>query len=651
MRNGLANSTSPQTPLLKERGSEKQDRRFSPLSFRRGAGGEVAPAIPLVLAFFFAIALSAAVPPDLIESARQIEQFPAARGEGSESERLKRFFDLYWITGLRLGPEFATYVGIAGFDDRLSDLSPETLALARRIPHLELAAISSIDRSRLTPAEQMSYDLALGRIRQAIDGEKFPGEYLQVTQMSGIHQELAQLLPAMPARTVQDYENMLTRLRAYPALVDQAMALLVQGLAAGITPPRVTLRDVPGQFEALLPADPAQSPVLEPFQTFPETIPAADRERLRRAASQVFTEQVAPALRKLHDYLADTYVPGAREAIAMSALPNGEEWYAYQLRGSTTTDLTPEQIHQLGLSEVRRIRKEMDELIAAIGFKGSFEEFCTFLRTDPRFFYDEPEELVAGFRDITKRVDPELIKLFGRLPRLPYGVKAMPPPGAESAPSAYFNSGSLASGRPGWFLVNTHNLKARPKWSMEALAAHEAVPGHHLQYALVEELGELPEWRKWDIYPAFSEGWGLYAESLGDELGLYKDPYSKFGQLTLEIWRAIRLVVDTGLHVKGWTRQQAIDYCKASSARTEHEIEAEIDRYIAHPGGAPCYKIGELKIKEMRAYAEAKLGSRFDLRAFHDHLLGNGQLPLDLLETRIKAWVEEKKTAEEKTAR
>jgi uncharacterized protein (DUF885 family) len=606
------------------------------------------PAVPAVLAVLVlaATALSAAPPPDLLESARQLERFPATRGEGSESERLKRFFDLYWITGLRESPEWATYVGAPGFDDRLGDLSPETLALSRRILHLELTALSSIDRSRLPPAEQLSYDLALRRIRQGIAGERFPGEYLLVTQMNGIHLELTLLLPAMPARTVQDYENMLTRMRAYPALVDQAMALLGQGLQAGITPPRVTLRDVPGQFEALLPDDPAESPVLEPFQTFPETIPAADRERLQRAASQVFTEQVAPALRKLHDYLATTYIPGARESLAMSALPNGKDWYAYALRSSTTTDLTPEQIHQLGLSEVRRIRKEMDELIAAIGFKGSFEEFCTFLRTDPRFFYDNPEDLVAAFRDITKRVDPELIKLFGRLPRLPYGVKAMPPPGAESAPSAYFNSGSLAAGRPGWFLVNTHNLKARPKWSMEALAAHEAVPGHHLQYALVEELGELPEWRKWDIYPAFSEGWGLYAESLASEAGLYKDPYSKFGQLTLEIWRAIRLVVDTGLHAKGWTRQQAIDYCRASSARTEHEIETEIDRYIAHPGGAPCYKIGELKIKEMRAHAEKELGQRFDLRAFHDHLLGSGQLPLDLLEVRMRAWVTAEKERE-----
>jgi uncharacterized protein (DUF885 family) len=613
--------------------------RPPPRSVRPGLAG----AAGLLLAFLFPALTAAALPPDLLESARQLEGFPATRGQGSASERLKAFFDLYWLTTLRGSPEWATYVGAVGFDDRLGDLSPEALALDRRITHLELAALTSVDRERLTPGEQLDYDLALRRIRQTIEGDAFPGEDLQVNQMGGVQTLLTDLLPAMPNRTVGDFENMLARLRAYPAAVEQSIALLDRGLAAGITPPRVTLRDVPQQVTALLAADPLQSPVLAPFQAIPETIPAADRERLRREAAEVFRQQVAPALRRLHDYLAGTYLPGARESIAMSDLPDGKAWYAHLLRVSTTTDLTPEQIYDLGLAEVRRIRKEMDEIIAATGFKGGFAEFCTFLRTDPRFYYDEPEELVAGFRDIAKRIDPELVKLFGRLPRLPYGVKPMAEAAAKSAPAAYYTNGSLTAGRPGWMLVNTYDLKSRPKWMMEALTAHEAVPGHHLQYSLVEELGELPTWRRWDVYPAFSEGWGLYAESLGSELGLYQDPYSKFGQLTLEVWRAIRLVVDPGLHVMGWTRQQAIDYCKENSARTDHEIEAEVDRYIVLPGGAPCYKIGELKIRELRAYAEKELGPRFDVRAFHDHLLDGGQLPLDLLEARIKAWVAEEK--------
>ena len=582
----------------------------------------------------------AAVPPALADSARRLEAFPATRGEGSESERLRKFFDLYWLTQLRQAPRFATYVGVPGFDDRLGDGSPETVELSRRISRQELAALASIDRSRLAPAEQVNYDLARWRVEQEIEGERFHFEYLSLNQLSGIQQELPLLLESMPTRSVQDYENRLARLRQVPRAVDQTLARLAEGLAAGITPPRVTLRDVPAQFESLLTGDPLKSPVLETFQEIPETIPAADRERLRREAAQVFQSQVAPALRKLHDYLVATYIPGARESIAMSDLPDGRAWYAYLVRSSTTTDLSPERIHQIGLAEVARIRGEMDALIASTGFKGSFADFSRFLRTDPRFFYDRPEDLLMGYRDIAKRIDPELVKLFGRLPRLPYGVRAIPDSAAKSQTVAYYANGTLAAGRPGWFTVNTYDLKSRPKWEMEALASHEAVPGHHIMYALIEELGELPDWRKWDVYPAMSEGWALYAESLGREIGLYKDPYSRFGQLTYEMWRAIRLVVDTGLHTKGWTRRQAIDYCKANSARTDHEIEVEIDRYIAHPGGAVCYKIGELKIRELRTYAEKKLGPKFDVRAFHDRLLADGQLPLALLEKNMRAWVD-----------
>jgi uncharacterized protein (DUF885 family) len=596
----------------------------------------------LVLVFALTMAGTAsfaAVPPDLLEASRQIERFPSTKGEGSESDRLEKFFDLHWRTQLLSAPEYSTYIGHSELDDRLSDASPETIALFRRIPHQELAALDSIDRSRLATAEQLNYDLLHWHLEQGIEGERFPGELKPINQLGGVHRDIPELLASMPTRTVQDYENRLARLRAFPTAIEQTIALLKQGLAAGITPPRVTLRDVPGQITALLTDDPAKSPALESFQTIPETISVADRERLRREAVRIFQDELAPALRRLRSYLVETYIPGARESTAMSDLPNGRAWYAHIVRTSTTTDLTPDQIHQLGLSEVARIRKEMDAVIASTGFKGSFEEFCNFLRTDPRFFYDKPEDLIAGYRDITKRIDPELVKLFGKLPRLPYGVTAVPDYNAKSQTTGYYANGSLAGGRPGWFNVNTYDLKARPKWEMEALASHESVPGHHIMYSLIEELGELPEWRKWDVYPSMSEGWALYAESLGSEIGLYKDPYSKFGQLTYEMWRALRLVVDTGLHTKDWTRQQAIDYMRANSARTEHDIVVEVDRYIVWPGGAVVYKIGELKIKELRAYAEKELGPKLDIRAFHDHVLGSGQLPLALLEKSIKEWV------------
>jgi uncharacterized protein (DUF885 family) len=329
----------------------------------------------------------------------------------------------------------------------------------------------------------------------------------------------------------------------------------------------------------------------------------------------------------------------------MSALPDGQAWYAYNVKEITTTDLTPQQIHELGLSEVKRIRAEMDKVIASTGFKGSFAEFLTFLRTDPRFFYDKPEDLVTGYRDVAKRVDPELVRLFGRLPRLPYGVRPIPSYAEKSQTTAYYEDGNPDAGRPGYYSVNTYDLKSRPKWEMEALTLHEAVPGHHLQISLAQEMTDVPQWRKYQGYTVFVEGWALYAESLGEEMGMYKDPYSKFGQLTYEMWRAVRLVVDTGMHAMGWTRDQALDYFKTNAGKTEHDIVVEVDRYIVTPGQALAYKIGELKIKELRAYAKKELGDRFDVRAFHDQVLGNGAVPIDVLEKNIQAWVGERKAA------
>lgn len=436
----------------------------------------------------------------------------------TESVRLRRFFEEHWATSLRESPEFATYVGHP--NDRWSDRSPESVARAYKTVREDLAALSAIDRSRLTAPEQVDYDLFRRHLERQIEGQRFHamGSYLVIDQMGGIDLELMQLLDYMPARTVQDCEAMLSRLRGFPKVVDQTVARLAQGLDAGITPPRVTLRDVPERVGSLLGPD---SPVLARFRKLPETLPAADRERLQAEAERVFAGQVEPALRKLHDFLAKTYVPRARDSISMRDLPGGEAWYAWQLQTYTTTDLTPEQIHQLGLSEVSRIRGEMDALIAATGFRGSFAEFSELLRTDPRFFYDRPEDLVAGYRDIAKRIDPELIRLFGRLPRLPYGVKPLESEGAKSAPAGYYNNGSFAAGMPGWFLVNTYDLKARPKWGMAALTLHESVPGHHLQYGIAQELEDLPEWRKWDVYPAFGEAgrstpraWGSSSASM-----------------------------------------------------------------------------------------------------------------------------------------
>jgi uncharacterized protein (DUF885 family) len=596
-----------------------------------------------LLAAVSVTAASAAMAPDLVEYAKKFEQFPATQGQGSESVRLQKLFDLSWDFTMHSSPEFATFVGYPGLNDRWSDSSFEAIEFQRSLAPKLLKALDSIDRSKLTPAEQVNYDLAHRRLVQGLEGLKFHGEYMQINQLGGPQQEIPQLLEFMPTQNVKDYENIIARLRGIPRVLDETIALLNKGLAEGITPPKITLRDVPAQVSSMLVDDPLKSPLLKSFQKFPQSISPGEQARLKSEAVKALSDQVLPAYRKLQSYLTNTYLPASRDTIGMSALPNGKAWYAFNVRASTTTDLTPEQIHQIGLSEVKRIRKQMDELIASTGFKGSFEEFLTFLRTDPQFFYDKPEDLLMRYRDIAKRIDPGLVKLFGKLPRLTYGVTPVPAYSEKSQTTAYYNEGSLAAGRPGNFYANTYDLKSRPKWEMESLTLHEAVPGHHLQISLAQELENVPQWRKYDGYTAFIEGWGLYAESLGSDLGLYEDPYSKFGQLTYEVWRAIRLVVDTGIHDMGWTRQQAIDYFKANSAKTEHDIVVEVDRYIVSPGQAVAYKIGELKIKEMRAYAEKELGAKFDIRAFHDHVLGNGALPLDVLEKNIRAWVAEEK--------
>jgi uncharacterized protein (DUF885 family) len=586
--------------------------------------------------------MHAEVPADLRQLASQIEKFPLTKGEESESKRLAKFFDIYWAASMRDAPDYATYIGYPGLGDRLPNFSEESIEFSRRLVHIELAALSSIDESRLTPAEQLNYELARRQFQLGIESERFRGAGTLVSHMNNSITQGLVLLSYMPAVTVADYDDMLARLRGFPRMVDQGIARLELGLKLGVTPPRVTLGHAAQDVLGFTSDDPLKSEVLQPFTKIPETIPAPERERLQRTAVEIYRTQDVPALHKLHDYLAATYVPHTRESIAVGALPDGKARYAFLLRIFTTTDLTPEQIHELGLAEVKRIRAEMDQVMKSTGFTGTFDEFSTFLRTDPRFFYDKPEDLVAGYRDIAKRIDPELAKLFGHLPRLPYGVKPMTQ-GTATAPSAMYSNGTAAANRPGRMLVNTFDLKARPKWAMESLTAHESVPGHHLQYSIAEEIHDLPEWRRWDVYPVFSEGWGLYAETIGDELGLYKDPYSKYGQLTNEIWRAIRLVVDTGLHAMGWTREETIRYCRANSAKTDREIENEVDRYITSPGGVTAYKIGELKIRVLRSYAEKELGEKFDIRAFHDEVLGGGQLPLDLLEKRIRAWVEKEK--------
>jgi uncharacterized protein (DUF885 family) len=562
-----------------------------------------------------------------------------AQSRDADSLRLRRLIALHWDYTMREYPEFATAVGYPGQNARWTDYSADAVARRKRELNEPLAVLQSIDRARLSAVDQLNYDLFRRNITDAALESRFPGELMPITQLGGVQQDVPSTIAQSPANTVRDYEDIVARLRGVPALVDQTIALLERGRAAGVTPPRVTLRDVPGQVQNLLVDDPLTSPMLQAFTRFPTAVSAPDQERLRAAALAAYREAVAPAFRRLHTFLAERYVPGCRESIAMRDLPDGMAWYRVRARASTTTDLTPEQIHAIGLAEVKRIRAQMDSVIAASGFRGSFAEFVQFLRTDPRFYFTTADDLLRASRDIAKRIDPELVRLFGTLPRLPYGISPIPSYAERSQTTAYYQPGSPEGHRAGTYFVNTYDLTARPQWEMQALTFHEAVPGHHLQIALAQELVGVPEFRRYGGYTAFVEGWGLYSESLGGEMGFYADPYSKFGQLTYEMWRAVRLVLDTGIHTMGWSRAQAIDYFKANAAKTEHDITVEVDRYIVWPGQALAYKIGELKLKELRAYATTQLGERFDVRAFHDQVLGAGALPLDILEGRIQAWV------------
>jgi len=567
----------------------------------------------------------------------------AERGAKPDSVRLHELFALDWdYTNIEF-PEFATYSGYKGQNGRWTDVSLEAIAERRKELASPLAAITSIDRASLSTSDQLNYDLFRRGADEAVAGTRFPSEYLAIDARSG-PQLLSETIELNPNATVKDYEDIVSRVDGLGTVVDQTIVLLQKGLEAKVTAPRITLRDVPAQVQGLLTADPLKSPVLVMFTRFPAGIPANEQKRLTDAAVKAYTEKVRPAYERLYTFLTRTYIPGARESVGMSALPDGAAWYAYNVRIQTTTNRTPEQIHQLGLSEVKRIRGEMDSVMKSIGYKGTFAQFTNFLRTDPQFFFTDSADLVRAYRDIVKRIDPELITLFGHLPRLPYGVTTIPSYSAKSATTAYYQPGSYEAGRPGYYYVNTYALNTRPKWEMEALSSHEAVPGHHLQISIAQELTDLPKFRRYGGYTAFVEGWALYSESLGSRIGLYKDPYSKFGQLTYEMWRAIRLVIDTGIHAQGMTRQQAIDYFESNSAKTHNDIVVEVDRYITTPGQALAYKSGELEIKELRAYAEQQLGDKFDIREFHDQVLGEGALPLDVLDARIRAWVAEKKT-------
>jgi uncharacterized protein (DUF885 family) len=571
------------------------------------------------------------------------------------SQAMYNQFDRDWQYWMTQYPEVAASVGVPGGEERWTDYSRDAVIARETYLRESLDRIKFVDRATLAESDRLNYDLYRQMLETAVEGLNLQNDAIPIrgvvphnlmmpmNQMEGMQQDIPRTIALMPAQTPADLSHIVARLRAIPVVVDQTIALMREGIAEKLTPPRIVLRDLPGQVMAQVVEDPLKSPMLAAFVKRPAGVPESAWPGLVEQASSAYRQNVAVAFRRLHTFLTDEYLPKCRETIGANALPKGDALYQYNAKWHTTTAKTPKEIHEIGLSEVARIRSEMDKVLAQAGYANRFDDFVRFLRTDRRFYYTDANALVSGYRDVAKRADPELARLFGRLPATPYGVIKVPDAIAPSQTTAYYEPGSLAAGRPGYMFANTYKLEARPKYEMEALTLHEAVPGHHVQIALAQEMTGLPEFRKNSSYTAYVEGWALYAESLGGRMGFYQDAYSKFGQLTYEMWRAVRLVVDTGIHSMGWSRQQAIDFFLENTAKTLQDITVEVDRYIVWPGQALGYKMGELKLQELRAAAEAQLGAAFDIRAFHDEVLASGAVPLDVVEARVKAWVERTK--------
>ena len=548
--------------------------------------------------------------------------------------------DEHWEWRLQTAPLMASMMGDRRFNREWTDSSIAAIEQRHRDTREFLRRAYAIDRDALSEEDRLNHELFRRLLQNNVDEFQFNDHLLPFSQRGGV-QNLDGTTDRLRLVTVEDFDDWLARLGKIDEVIDQTIERSEAGRKAGLMPPRIIMERIPDQIAVQVVEVAADSPFFEPFDNLPEQFSAADRERLRAAAVEVIEKTVLPAYRKLDGYFNDRYVPATRDSIGLSSLPNGAAWYEFRARSYTTTRLTPDEIHRIGLDEVKRIRSEMMKIIEEVGFDGTFGEFLEHLRTDPQFYFDNPDELYTEYLATSKRIDPELVKLFGKLPRMPYGVKPIPDAIAPDTTTAYYSRPAADGSRAGIYWVNLYKPEVRPKYEIEVLSVHEAMPGHHLQLALQQELGDVPNFRRFMGFTAFVEGWGLYSERLGYDLGLYKDPYSRFGQLTYDMWRAVRLVVDTGMHYKGWTRQQAIDFFKDNAAKTELDIVNEIDRYIIWPGQALAYKIGQLKILQLRSRAEVELGERFDIRAFHDELLGAGALPLDLLELRMDRWMAE----------
>lgn len=555
-----------------------------------------------------------------------------------------------WDLSHREFPEAATEAGDNRFNDRLSDLSPAAVERRKANDRRVQQVLAGINASELSGQDRISYDVFATLNQQAVKIDTLFGNlpfgandnWLPVSPMSGPQDSLPSLVRQTPFATVRDYENYLQRLAAFPRQIQQIIARMQQGMASGWMPAAEAMQRVPSQLTAQMESDPGKHLAYRPFLKFPSSISQTEQRRLVQAGQRAIVTSVVPAYGKLKAFMVDSYLPASRSALGASTLPGGAAYYQMVVARETTTAMTPKEIHELGLREVARIDAEMAAVIARTGFHGNRAEFLHFINTDPQFLFTSSEKMLAAYRDIAKRADAGLPHLFAELPRTPYGIRAMEAYEGDNA--EHYSRGAVDGSRAGFFEANVLNLTRRSSPTMDALLLHETVPGHHLQISRQQELTGLPDFRRNAWFTAFGEGWALYAESLGEELGMYGDPYVKFGQLSGEMHRACRLVIDTGIHAFGWNRAQSITYLEANAGLSNAYATAEVDRYIVWPGQALGYKIGELRIKALRAGATAALGSRFDLRRFHNAVIDNGVLPLDVLDQQIDAWIASEKS-------
>lgn len=578
-----------------------------------------------------------------LSSMAQSHQGPEDSPRDRARDQLHRLFQEAWEWELEQDPLWASYLGDKRYNDRWPDISLTALEARAKKREEFLSRLRGINRELLAPDDLVSYRIFERWYENKLGDFRHGWHFLSFNQREGI-QNIDTIADALTFESQKDYRDWLKRLDSFPRFMDQTIELLREGIRRGRVHPRVVMERIPAQIRRQIVADPKESPFYAPFREMPGDLSPDVAEQLRREAQHLIRAKVVPSYRRFLEFFEKEYLPATLPRPGIWQLPGGKEMYAFLARKFTTTDLTPEQIHEIGVREVERIRGEMEKVMKSTGFEGSFKEFLQFLRTDPRFYTNDPEHLLMIYRATCKRIDPELVRLFGRLPRMPYGVEPIPEHVAPDTTTAYYREPAADGSRAGTYFVNLYKPETRPLYEVEVLSVHEAVPGHHLQIALAMELTDLPAFRRYTGATAFIEGWALYSESLGEELGLYRDPYSKFGQLTYEMWRAVRLVVDTGIHWYGWSREQAIDYFLENTAKSRLDIENEVDRYIAWPGQALAYKIGELEIKKLRREAEEALGEDFDVRAFHDVVLGAGAVPLDVLRDRVETWIESRRS-------